>query len=96
MISRRLLFNRFLLSLLDNPLPVEEPRTILSILLPVIIVCVAVTLTVTLIFGIVMSHRMAGPLFRIRREMKEMGEGDLSGKIRLRKKDDFESFARDC
>ena len=83
------------LSLLENPLPIEEPRTILSILLPVIIICVAVTLAVTLTFGIVMSHRMAGPLFRIRREMKEMGEGDLSGEIRLRKNDDFESFARD-
>ena len=45
------------LSLLENPLPIEEPRTILSILLPVIIICVAVTLAVTLTFGIVMSHR---------------------------------------
>ena len=44
---------------------------------------------------VITPHRMAGPLFRIRREMKEMGEGDLSGEIRLRKNDDFESFARD-
>jgi len=72
----------------------EEPTTILSILLPVVIICVAITLAVTLFFGIVISHRMAGPLFRIKRELREIEEGNLSGEIRLRKKDDFKSLAQ--
>jgi len=59
----------------------------------VVIICVVVTLAVTLVFGIVISHRMAGPLFRISRELKQMEQGDLSGEIRLRKKDDFKTLA---
>jgi len=73
---------------------VEEPETILSILVPVVVVCVVITLVVTFLFGIVISHRMAGPLFRICEELKEMAKGNLSGEMHLRKKDDFKSLAR--
>jgi HAMP domain-containing protein len=82
------------LAISENAPLMEEPKTILSILLPVVIICVVVTLAVTLVFGIVISHRMAGPLFRISRELKQMEQGDLSGEIRLRKKDDFKTLAR--
>jgi HAMP domain-containing protein len=82
------------LAISENATPIEEPTTILSILLPVVIICVVVTLALTLVFGLIMSHRMAGPLFRIRRELKEMEQGDLSGEVHLRKKDDFKSLAQ--
>lgn len=74
--------------------PTQEPASIVSILLPVIVICIAVTLAVTLVFGIVLSHRMAGPLFRIRRELAEMETGNLSGEVHLREKDDFKSLAQ--
>jgi len=81
------------LSLLKSIPPQEAPTTIIAILVPVAVACIAVTLGATLIFGIIISHRMAGPLFRIRRELRQMEQGDLSGDIRLRKKDDFQSLA---
>lgn len=77
----------------ENVPMIGESATILSVLFPVIVVSIAVTLAVTLVFGIIMSHRMAGPLFRIQRELKKMAQGDLSGQVRLRKKDDFKSLA---
>jgi len=82
------------LAISDIATPMEEPTTIASILLPVVFICIAVTLAVTLVFGIILSHRMAGPLFRIRRELTEMEKGDLSGEVRLREKDDFKSLAQ--
>ena len=82
------------LAISENLIPTESPPTILSILVPVTAVCVAVTLAVTLFFGIIASHRMAGPLFRIRRELGKMEQGNLSGDVRLRKRDDFKILAK--
>ena len=39
------------------------------------------------------SHRIAGPLYRIEAEVKEIGEGDLTRKISLRKKDQTVALA---
>lgn len=41
-------------------------------------------------FGIVISHRMAGPLFRIERTINEVAQGGDVELIRLRKKDEKE------
>jgi methyl-accepting chemotaxis protein len=37
--------------------------------------------------NIVVSHRIAGPLYRLRRILKAIGDGDLSTPIRIRKND---------
>ncbi len=39
------------------------------------------------------SHRIAGPLFRLERTIREMGEGRMPGKVNLRKKDEFKQLA---
>jgi HAMP domain-containing protein len=39
------------------------------------------------------SHRIAGPLFRVRRILNELGEGIIPGKITFRKKDEFKELS---
>ncbi len=39
------------------------------------------------------SHRIAGPLFRLERTIKEMGGGKIPVKVNLRKKDEFKQLA---
>ena len=48
------------------------------------------------IFGIVLSHRTAGPLFHFKRAFQEIRKGDLSVRVRLRPKDDFKDVADEC
>lgn len=40
-----------------------------------------------------LTHRIAGPLFKMERSIKNMGEGDISSKIYLRKKDEGKELA---
>ncbi len=39
------------------------------------------------------SHRIAGPMFRFEKDLKEIGEGNLMKNISLRKKDQFTDMA---
>lgn len=39
------------------------------------------------------SHRIAGPLFRLERTIREMGEGKIPLKVNLRQKDEFKQLA---
>ncbi len=57
-----------------------------SFILSLLIVSVAVGLVGMLMF-IFYSHRIAGPLFRFQRSMREVTLGDLTGRIHLRQKD---------
>lgn len=76
----------------DGLKPVED-RTILGLLWPVMTISLVVTLVVTLIFGVVVSRRMAGPVFSIRRALRDMAQGDLKGELSLRHGDAFRSLA---
>ncbi|MFH1351514.1 MAG: methyl-accepting chemotaxis protein [Pseudomonadota bacterium] len=82
------------------PFPMKETlgfegkqTTLFGIFWPTMLICIIATLAVTFIFGIFVSHRMAGPIFRIERVLGEMAEGDLRGEICLRKKDEFKPLA---
>ena len=68
-------------------------KGLLGLLWPILAVCLGAAVLVTLFFGVLISHRMAGPVFRIRRVLKEMQGGELRGDIHLRKKDDFKPLA---
>ncbi len=48
---------------------------------------VAVVLVLILIHSVIISHRITGPIFRIRKELTSVGAGDLSSRIVLRKND---------
>ena len=62
-----------------------------SAILPAVIYTNLITLGLitlaTIVVTIFISHKIAGPLFRFEKELKEIGEGDLTKNMRLRKKD---------
>ncbi|HUV36023.1 MAG TPA: hypothetical protein VMX58_03690 [Patescibacteria group bacterium] len=44
-------------------------------------------LVLLVLHNIIVTHRIAGPLYRFRRYLKSVGDGDLSSPIKFRKKD---------
>ncbi len=56
----------------------------------VYIVLLGVAISVVSLF---VSHRIAGPLFRLERSVEEITKGDLSFRITLRKKDELKELA---
>ncbi len=45
------------------------------------------------LFGIVFSHRTAGPMYRLKKTFQEVAEGNLESRIQLRPGDDFHDVA---
>ncbi len=76
-------------------LMVEKTAAFFSPML--IAISAAVALGVGLIGMIVfifLSHRIAGPLYRVEKGMREIGKGDLTHRVRLRKTDQLEELAQ--
>ena len=48
----------------------------------------------TIIFTLFISHKIAGPLFRFEKELTDIGEGDLTRKVILRKNDQITEMAK--
>jgi nitrogen fixation/metabolism regulation signal transduction histidine kinase len=44
------------------------------------------------LFGIYFTHKVAGPVFKMKRLLRQVGEGDLRVEARLRKGDELKSF----
>ena len=74
-----------------------EIRTTAMVILPAIIYTNLITLglisVATIIVTLFISHKLAGPLFRFEKEIREIGEGDLSKNIHLRKNDQVTAMA---
>jgi len=68
-----------------------------SAILPYVALSNIITFIIVVIAAIVMilflSHKIAGPLFRFEKELNEIGKGDLTKTIRLRKKDQCKDLA---
>jgi len=45
------------------------------------------------VFGILLSHRIAGPLYRLHRHMSEIGQGKIQSEVSFRKGDYFQELA---
>ncbi len=58
-----------------------------SILVILAGICCAVIIT------LFVSHRTAGPIFRIRKTLEDIGSGLIPGKIKLRTRDEFKELA---
>ncbi len=43
--------------------------------------------------GLVLSHRIAGPIYSIKKFLKKVSEGNYSNRLRLRKKDEMQDVA---
>lgn len=48
------------------------------------------------IFGIILSHRTAGPMFHFKKVFREIRSGAHDSRIHLRPKDDFADVAQEC
>lgn len=71
-------------------------RTLLDLLWPVLSICLVGTIIFTFIFSVIISYRMAGPVYRMRQILEEMAQGDISGPMsHLRGKDDFKQLFAD-
>ncbi len=81
-------------SLVDNG---DVPTyTLMRLLWPVLSICLFGTTIFTFFYSVIISHRMAGPVFRMRKVLEEMARGDLGRPIgRLRKKDEFKHLFAD-
>jgi len=69
------------------------------VILPAILYTSLITLALltiaTIVVTLFVSHKIAGPMFRFEKELKEIGTGDLTKKVRLREKDQAAELA-DC
>ena len=74
----------------------EGTYSLLDLLWPVLAICLVGTIIFTFFFSLIVSHRMAGPVYRMRNLLGEMAEGDLSRPVsRLRRKDEFKHLFAD-
>lgn len=73
-------------------------RSTAEAMLPAIIttnlISLALIIVTTIIVTLYISHKIAGPIFRLESEIRRIGEGDLSATIALRSKDQMLEFAR--
>ncbi len=64
-----------------------------EILLMRSILVILAGISCAVILTLFISHRIAGPIFRIRRTLEELGEGNVPRKITLRQRDEFKELS---
>jgi nitrogen fixation/metabolism regulation signal transduction histidine kinase len=74
-------------------------KTTADFLLPILIQTVSVVVFLvsitTIIVTLFVSHKIAGPLYRLKKAMHDLGEGDFSAEINLRRFDQLKDIAQD-
>ena len=81
-------------SLVDNE--GASTYTLLNLLWPVLAICLVGAIIFTFFFSLIVSHRMAGPVYRMKNLLNEMANGDVSRPVScLRKKDEFKHLFAD-
>jgi len=102
MIAPTLLVTFFLLYLMTTLMANQMgiPENIHANLVPVmkqigLILIIVLPVVICLLFGwgVVLSHRMAGPIFRLQKDLKDVAEGDYERRIIFRKRDDLDELA---
>lgn len=79
-----------------EPVAPAQTYTVFELLWPVLSISLFLMMLFTFIYGIFLSHRMAGPVFRMKRMLGDMSGGNLSGpRENLRKKDEFVELFND-
>jgi len=68
-------------------------RDTLELLLPTLIVLNVVGLIVTSILSVFFTHRIVGPVYRLRYIMRDVGDGNLSRLAAFRKDDELQELA---
>lgn len=54
---------------------------------------IAISISILAIISVYITHKLAGPIYRFEKTAKDVINGDLSVRIRLRKKDDLKDLA---
>ncbi|MBN2705218.1 MAG: methyl-accepting chemotaxis protein [Deltaproteobacteria bacterium] len=67
-------------------------RRVSDLLLPVILCGAGVSLVAGTFLAIFLPQKIAGPLYRVEKELQALRRGDLTVNIRLRQKDTLKSF----
>lgn len=82
---------------LDNFPIVADPTSVrlYDIVLPSLFTALAIGFVMSVLAGIYYSHRLAGPIYRIRRTLRDALEGKAPEPIVLRKSDEFKELAED-
>ncbi len=75
---------------LQAALSVDAPY---KLLLPILVIAELIGLFIVGAMSLIMSHRMAGPIYRLKMDLKEIEKGDLSRIIKFREKDEFQDVA---
>lgn len=77
---------------IESKLPVESSQ-IGQILLPGVIIAELISIFVVAFICIFVTHTIAGPVYRMERVARNIGEGDLTHFIKLRPKDELKDLA---
>lgn len=69
--------------------------TALDVLMPGLLVSSVIMIGFTFVLGVLMTHRIAGAIYRMQLDSVVIGDGDLSKEIRLRENDELHDVAGD-
>ena len=73
--------------------PLENVTGLYSFFNSTLILTLLIMIPVIVVATMYLSHRVAGPVFRIEKDLIEIGRGDLSRRIVLRKSDELKKLA---
>ncbi len=76
----------------ESKLPIDTTQ-LGQALLPGVIIAEAVSILVVAFICVFVTHTIAGPVYRMERVAKSIGEGDLTNFIKLRPKDELKDLA---
>lgn len=75
--------------------PEENMRGVYSLFNSTLVLRLLVMAAVIVVATMYLSHRIAGPVYRIERDLNEVSQGDLTRRIVLRKTDDLKRLANE-
>ncbi len=76
-----------------TPQAVVEVPTAFDVLLPGLLICGIIMVFLTLVIGVLISHRSGGPVTSLERAIKDIGKGNLLAVIKVRQGDEFQEMA---
>jgi len=80
---------------LSKVYPAEDIKEVYGILNSTLILRLLLMIPVVIVAAMYVSHRIAGPVYRLEKELIQIGEGDLSRRLVLRKNDDLKKMANE-
>jgi len=72
----------------------DDPLNKYRMMIQPILITSVIILLAFLVFGILVSHRMAGPVYRIKKFINNLLKGEINDKLTLRKGDEFKDLAK--